>query len=142
MTAGYSYAIAFLTDICYGRDPASCLYDHKTIRHHLVNCFESCNITPFPSTQTKKKQAQIKKLNIYFECRLPNALEHNSRKSFTEKMPFMVKCYICDNWYHHTCVNVTIKQAKKINSEKEMWFCKYKECDQYFGDLFGSDSDY
>jgi len=38
-------------------------------------------------------------------------------------------------------VNVTIKQVRKINSEKEMWFCKYKECDKYFGDVFDSDSE-
>jgi len=91
------YAIAFLTDICYGRDPASCLYDHTKIRSHLINCFETGNITPFPSKQTEKKRAPMKKLNIYCQCRLPNALEHNSRKHFTEEVPCMVKCYICDN---------------------------------------------
>ena len=72
---------------------------------------------------------------------MPNVSEHMSRKSFKEEVPWMVKCYICDNLYHHTCVNVTVKQAKKINSEKEMWFCSHKECEKYFGDLFDSDSD-
>ncbi|XP_065908034.1 uncharacterized protein [Dysidea avara] len=135
------YAIAFLTDLCFGRNPASHLYDHKKIRSHLINCFEADKITPFPCTKTKEKRAMLKKLNVYCQCRLPNVSEHMSRKPFAEEVPCMVKCYICDNLYHHTCVNITIKQAKKINSEKEMWFCNYKECEEYFGYLFDSDSE-
>jgi len=45
---------------------------------------------------------------------------------------------LCIGSYFHTWVNVTVKQARKINSEKEMWFCDYKEHDKYFGNLFDS----
>ena len=135
------YAIAFLTDICYGRSPSSCVYDHKKIRSHLINCFQTGKMTPFPSTETKEEKAMLKTLNVYCQCRLPNVLEHKFKKPIAEEVPCMVKCYICDNFYHNTCVNVTKRQAKNINSEKEMWFCNYRECEKYFGNVFDSDSD-
>ena len=106
------YAIAFLTDICYGRSPSSCIYDHKKIRSHLINCFQTGKMTPFPSTETKEEKAMLKTLNVYRQCRLPNVLEHKLKKPIAEEVPCMVQCYICDNFYHNTCVNVTKRQAK------------------------------
>ena len=41
-------AIAFAFDICYGKDPCSVRFDHKSIRHHLATCLEDCNFTRFP----------------------------------------------------------------------------------------------
>ena len=42
------YAIAFLTDLCYGKDPASCRYASTEVHNHLVTCFENGHMTPFP----------------------------------------------------------------------------------------------
>ena len=50
----------------------------------------------------------------------------------------MVKCYIRDNFYHHSCVNLTVEDAK-IKSTKEMCCCDYKGCNATFGNLFDSD---
>ena len=52
----------------------------------------------------------------------------------------MVKCYICDNFYHHSCVNLTVKDVKKIKSTKEKWYCDYKGCNAALGNLFDLDS--
>ena len=36
------YALAFLTDLCHGKDPATCCYaGSKELRQHLVTCFEN-----------------------------------------------------------------------------------------------------
>ena len=134
------YAIAFLTDLCFDKDPTTCCYDHRVMRSHLIKCFEAGQMTPFPSTATRKKNSVPKQLNVYFHCRLPNASEHIS-KLVEEPSYTMVKCYICENLYHCSCVNVTEKQAKKINSSEEMWFCEYKGCEESFGYLFDSNSD-
>ena len=67
-------------------------------------------MTCFPSTTTRKINAVSKKLNVYCHCRLPNASEHISRKLLAEEPLYMVKCYICENLYHRSCVNVTVKQ--------------------------------
>ena len=53
----------------------------------------------------------------------------------------MVKCYICDNFYYHSFVNLTVEDTNKIKSTEEMWCCDYKGCNAAFGDLFDSDSD-
>ena len=127
------YAIAYLTDLCFDRDPATRRYDHKQTRKHLIKCFEIGKMTPFPSTKSSKRVASTKKLNVYCQCRLPNAMEHAVKGE-----PLMVKCHFCDNLYHHTCVDMTIEEAKKINSG-EVWFCDYTGCNHGLGDIFDSD---
>ena len=112
------YAIAFLTDLCYGKDPASCQYAPTEIRNHLVTCFENGHMTPFPSTSVVKKKALRKQLNVYCHCRLPNVLEHVKNPTGNEVV-HMVQRYICDNLYHYSCVNLTLDQAKRIKRSKE-----------------------
>ena len=97
-------------------------------------------MSPFPATSTLKKNALLKELNVYCKCRLPYVLEHVKRPAGSEAT-CMVKCYICDNFYHPSCVNITMQDAKKLNSSKELWFCDYRGCNEAFGDLFDSDFD-
>jgi len=54
----------------------------------------------------------------------------------------MVKYYICDILSSFLYVNFTVEDAEKINSTKEMWCCDYRGCNEAFGDLLDSDSDY
>lgn len=71
------YAIAFLTDLCFGKDPASCQYaGSQDICKHIVSCFENGCMSPFPSTTVAKKNTLMKELNIYCQCRLSYVLEH------------------------------------------------------------------
>ena len=71
------YAVAFLIDLCHGRDPASCQYaGSKELCQHLVICFGNGHMSPFPATSTLKKNALLKELNVYCKCRLPYVLEH------------------------------------------------------------------
>ena len=68
------FAIAFLTDLCHGNDPATRHYaGSKVIHNHLIKCFESGQMVPFPSTPITKQPAVKKELNIYCKCRLPLA---------------------------------------------------------------------
>ena len=60
------YAIAFLTDLFYGKDPASCRYASTKVRNHFVTCFENGHLTtPFPSSEVKEKKALMKQVNVY-----------------------------------------------------------------------------
>ena len=133
------YAIAFLTDLCHGKDPASCQYANAAkLRNHLITCLENGQMLPFPSRDIPKKKPLMKELNVYCSCRLPHALEHLKCPS-TSEATTMIKCYICNNLYHHNCVGITLERAKKMKAIKEMWFCNYKGCEEAFGDLFESD---
>ena len=43
------YALAFITDLCYGRDPAAFLYaSSMELCKHLLHCFQNGNMTTFP----------------------------------------------------------------------------------------------
>lgn len=133
------FAIAFLTDLCHGNDPATCHYaGSKVICNHLIKCFGSGQMVPFPSTPVTKQPAVKKQLNIYCKCRLPLASEHLKHPGKDEPT-YMVRCYICENLYHYSCVNMTLQAAKKLNASKELWFCEDKGCEEAFGDLFDSD---
>ena len=73
------------------------------------------------------------------KCRLPQVLE--CVKHLTgEEVTCMVKHYICANFYHHSCMNITVEDVKKIKSTKEMWSCDYKGCNAAVGNLFDLDS--
>ena len=43
------YAIANATTIAFGDDPSLVKYDQSAMRFHLIECFTSENIKPFPS---------------------------------------------------------------------------------------------
>ena len=137
----WSICYNFLTDLCFGKDPASCQYaGSKELRQHLVTCFENGHMLPFLAISALRKSALTKDLTVYCKCRLPYVLEHVKHPT-GEEVTCMVKCYICDNFYHHSCMNLTVEDAKKIKSTKEMWYCDYKGCNAAFGQFFDSDSD-
>ena len=67
------YAIAFMTDLCHGRDPACFQYaGSMQLRRHLLQCFESGQMTPFSSLAIQKKQSICKKLGstVLVECHM------------------------------------------------------------------------
>ena len=135
------YAIAFLTDLCHGKDPASCQYAGTVeLRDHLITCFEYGQMSPFPSAVIANQKPLIKQLNVYCSCRLPCAIEH-LKHSPTEETTTMSKCYICDDLYHHSRVGITMEEAVPYRTciFGEMWFCDYKGCEDAFGEVFDSD---
>jgi len=93
-------------------------------------------MSPFPSRDITKRKPLVMPLNVYCSCRLPREVDHVKGPHSDEAM---IQCYICDNLYHHNCVNITLKRAKEINTVKEMWFCDYMGCEEAFGDAFHSD---
>ena len=105
-----------MTGLCLGNEPATRHYaGSKVIRNHLIKCFESGQIVPFLSTPVIKKPAMIKELNIYCQCCLPLASEHLKHPGKDEPT-CMVQCYICENLYHYSCVNMTLQAAEKLSS--------------------------
>ena len=69
------YAVAFLTDLCFGKDTASCQYaGSRELRQYLVTCFEIGCISPFPATSALRKNALMKDFIVNCKCRLPYVL--------------------------------------------------------------------
>ena len=65
------FALAYITSICNGQDPATFLYDQAAMRPHLQECFEKGEMTPFPaSIEQVHQQPIIKVILIYCVCRL------------------------------------------------------------------------
>ena len=66
------FALAFITSVCHGLDPATQCYNQKAMTRHLMTCIEKAQMTPFPATNGRKpKKPQKESLPVYCVCRLP-----------------------------------------------------------------------
>ena len=135
------YAIAFLTDLCHGLDPASNKYhSSKELRKHLIQCFEQGIMSPFPSTTSSKAKPLIKDLSVYCSCRLPFVLEHMKKDEVpADEDTQMIQCDLCNCWYHCSCVKVTSSQLKEFSKPNVIWTCEFKGCSAFYNDIFDSD---
>ena len=72
------YAIAFITDLCYGRDPATYPYaSSMELRKHLFHCFQDGNMTTFPTILTiRKLPSNTFLMSVYCFCWLPIESEY------------------------------------------------------------------
>ena len=89
------FAIAFATDLCYGNDPASLKYAQEKMRPHLIECFTSGSISPFPSKFVRPGKAKKEKIELFCSCRLPEMVGDK-----------MAQCFICGEWYHKICEKI------------------------------------
>ena len=106
------FALAYITSICNGQDPATLLYDQAAMRPHLQECFEKgeIHVTPFPASIGRvHQQPIIKVILIYCVCRL---IDDGTK---------MIECTQCNEWYHMACVDI---HTKYITNQKLDWFCQ------------------
>lgn len=84
------YAIAIMTALAYGEDPALLVFDQNGLRRHLGECFEAGYIQLFPVVKKRRIKERVKKkkiLSIYCNCRLPEDDDFA-----------MVQCDTCKEW--------------------------------------------
>ena len=55
------FAIAYAIDILTGNDPDKIRYDQTRMRHHLIACFKSGKVTPFPKYRTNEEHGRNSK---------------------------------------------------------------------------------
>ena len=106
------YALAFITDLCHGIDPATSQYcSSKELCQHLINCFENDSMNPFPTVALREHKPAIKTtLKVNCCCRLPYVLDHlNPSNVPGDDTTERIKCGICCNWYHCSCLNLSDK---------------------------------
>ena len=125
------YAIAFTTDLCHGNDPSQVKYYLPfTLRMHLLNCLKAQKMKTLPSVKLKCKVVYLtEKMNIYCKCRLLYAAEHGSSlKSYPRSED--IQCYTCEEWYHKSCVNLSVIDIKKLRKYNKKWLCE-KCCENF-----------
>ena len=110
------FAIAFATSLAHLQDPASKTYDQAKMRTHLIHCFETQSMTPFPSHGSRRpSDPNIEAYSIYCICRMIN-----------DGTP-MIQCSSCTEWYHMACCAVP-SRFMTIKTTMEMpVLCKVTE---------------
>uniref|UniRef100_A0A1X7USD2 PHD-type domain-containing protein n=1 Tax=Amphimedon queenslandica TaxID=400682 RepID=A0A1X7USD2_AMPQE len=100
------YAIANATALAYKIEPECLLYEQGEMRTHLIRCFQSRKMEPFP---VKRKKHLL--VTSFFEVRLYFCPICFGEDNGSE----MVECDSCHTWYHKSCVapyNIA-----------EVWYC-------------------
>ena len=104
------YAIAIMTALAHGQDPALFILDQNSLRTHMGECFEAGYIQLFPVIKKRRIKERVKKekiLPIYCNCRLPEDDD-------------MVQCDTCKEWYHFNCIGLSADDV----SEGTNWDCQ------------------
>ncbi len=101
------YAIAAATSLCHGEAPNAVIWE---MRGHLLRCFKSGKLTPFPGWYLKDDAIMFgqepivseKKIAVYCSCRMP---------ADRKKMAQWIQCL---EWYHQPCQNISAAVFKKF----------------------------
>jgi len=93
------FAIAFATELCWGFNPSSRVYDQLQLREATVNCFKNRSMVPFPGTQKSVHRGSMiksEKFSVYCKCRQP-WFKNDER---------MAECIRCKEWFHQSHDNI------------------------------------
>lgn len=108
------FAIANATELCFGMQPNEALYDQTKMRKHLLNCFLSHKLVPFPKQKNKTRMeggaVEIMEIKVYCVCRLPE-----------DRLQKMARCQSCLEWFHQNCVQIP---ADVFNKKKTAFICQ------------------
>jgi len=104
------FSIAYAVETCYRNDVQKSLFDQKSMRKHLHDCFNNGVLTPF-SKQLKSQSVlysvyKVERFKVYCSCKMP--------EEFDTKM---ILCDQCHTWFHYKCVNL------KLNQHPKTWKC-------------------
>ena len=110
------FAIAFATFECFGQDPRRALVDVAKMRPHLLQCFETNKMTPFPTVEisTTIHLCELEVFRVYCECCMPLAREDPLRT-----------CNVCRERFHAEC-QFNAEKHWMDHEDTKVWFCE--EC--------------
>ena len=104
------FAIAFALHAALGHCVGDITFDQSKMRNHLLQCFKTRKLTPFPTVDKKaRKRAESYfevKVDVFCTCMMPDTYGD------------MVQCGTCQRWYHLKCANLL-----RFPSEDEWWCC-------------------
>ena len=107
-------AIAIAYDLCAGNNPLTVVYEHKTIRQHLLEGLRDCCFSRFPTRKhrTSKGVIHSKEVSLYCSCRMPEEEIDNDP---------MAQCDSCSEWYHRSCQAIP---NKVFEDDDAHWTCQ------------------
>ena len=102
------FAIAFAYHSARGDDVSKLEFDQSIMRQHLLDCFQSEELKPFPMTTAKPKKRKSKHIfiHLYCTCLMPASYDVQ-----------MIECDVCAKWFHFKCVGLRGKCPKR-------WVCR------------------
>ena len=100
-------SIAYVFDLCLGRNPCSFVYHPANIRDHLAMCLKECCVRPFPvlcNREYAPSGKRVTSVELHCSCRMPE-----------------FDCDSCSTWYHKHCMDIP---EEVFDDESIEWLCK------------------
>ena len=92
------FSVAFAFHAAHGDDVGKLCLDQSMMRHHLLDCFEQQELSPFPEIAGKTRRCRTKHffISLHCICGMPESVDKK-----------MVECEECKKWFHYKCVGLT-----------------------------------
>ena len=106
-------SIAYVFDLCCGRNPCSVVYDPAKIREHLAVCLKECCVRQFPVLCNRDYALlgiSVKSVELHCSCRMP---EFDG--------DCMASCDSYSTRYHKHCMDIP---EEVFDDESIQWLCK------------------
>jgi len=98
------FAIAFTTELVFGKDSATCHFDVSSLQPHLLQSFENKFISRFPSKPRRVSFGSVIRKSfaetIHCSCRTVN-----------DPLRPMIPCGSCFRWFHIECVSLDVNKS-------------------------------
>lgn len=112
-------AVAFVTELLFGRDPCARSYDLTQMRNHLATCFSNKELQPFPAQHCSiKPNFWESAFEVYCICRMPHHKEYLKVLKYE-----MAQCETCKEWFHRGCESIPTSLFDKEVSSLVSWSC-------------------
>ena len=102
------FAITFAYHSAQGDNVSRLEFDQPRMRQHLLDCFQSEELKPFPMTTAKPQKRRSKHIFIHLHCTICLMPDSYDVK--------MIECDVCAKWFHFKCVGLKRKRLKR-------WVC-------------------
>ena len=106
------FAIAYITDIAFGRNPEHHVFKQSKRRGHLYKYMEQCKMETFPISREKRTSGvcKVEEVNVQCHCHCPD---------YGVKMMFCDS--VCGERFHVKCIESPVQSNRN-------WYCKNRVC--------------
>lgn len=100
------FAVAYCTDLAFGKEPCHYIYNQAEMRGHLLKCFQQMKLEPFATLRERKVTNSFRFIPVKVHCYCRRTDYYGSQMYFCDG--------VCGQWFHHECVTNPPARSEKF----------------------------